>query len=60
MLPGCMFSVCMYEFFSIVKCVLLVFFRETGEQIKLVNAVVVSYSNDYIDLFVRVYFSFTS
>lgn len=47
---ACVLCACM-NFFSI-KCVLLVFFWEEGEQIKLVNAAVVSYSNDYIDLFV--------
>lgn len=55
---ACFLCACM-DFFSIVKCILLVFF-EKGEQIKLVNAVVVSYSNDYMDLFVRVFSSLAS
>lgn len=55
---ACFLCACVI-FFSIVKCVLLGFFGK-GEQIKVVNAVVVSYRNDYMDLFVRVYSSFTS
>lgn len=55
-----MFSVCMCEFFFPLLSMFYLFFFGKREQIKLVNAVVVSYSNDYVDLFVRVYSSFTS
>lgn len=56
---ACFLCACVNFFFPLLSMFYLVFFGK-GEQIKLVNAVVVSYSNDYVYLFVRVYSSFTS
>lgn len=56
---ACFLCACVNFFFPLLSMFYLAFFGK-GEQIKLVNAVVVSYSNDYVDLFVRVYSSFTS